>query len=117
MKRAHLLLIACLLGPGQAMAEGQAGKSGAAGSEARKGYLLMNYPRLSARQRQKLLSLVPELTLGGTLENAGSASHPILCFAYESPAEAEARRKQLREVYGAADLAAAAKMASSCDDY
>lgn len=89
-----------------------------AGDEAVDGKcLIFNLPAMKDGEARKLLELVPLLTLGGSLTNAGSASHPVMCFEYDDSDQARDVRSQLADVYGAKDVAAAAQFAKTCDDY
>lgn len=93
------------------------GLSAAAGDAARDGKcLVFNLPAMKSGEVRKLLDLVPLMTLGGSLVNAGSASHPVMCFEYDDDEHARDVRGQLTDVYDAKDVAAAAQSAKSCDD-
>jgi hypothetical protein len=78
--------------------------------------LIFNLKAMEAKSIDKLMDLVPLMTLGGKLENAGSASHPVLCFEYGAPEDAASMLEQMRDVYEAADLAKIAKVSGSCSD-
>jgi hypothetical protein len=79
--------------------------------------LIFNLPAMDGAQVRKLLDLVPILTLGGALINAGSASHPVLCFSYDEDGQAKDVLAQLADVYGAKDVAKSAQIFKSCGDY
>lgn len=92
--------------------------SAAADEDARDGKcLIFNLPAMKPAEASKLLDLVPLLTLGGSLTNAGSASHPVMCFEYDGDDQARDVHGRLADVYDAKDVAAAAQFAKSCDDY